>query len=227
MLLPPAGGGLLTLCPCSSVRSFSQETVLHKLLQRESFPRAPALQELSQHGSLPRGAGLDEQAALVWAPHGVTASFRHPPAPAWGPFSMGYRWRSAPLWPPWTTGEQPASPWSSSGVVREGSLLRHFGHLLPPFLLHGPWCLQSCFSHIVSLLFLTAVSPRVCFLPFLKYVIPEAPPPSLLGLALGSGRSVLEPAGTGFIKHRASFWQLLTEATAIAPLLPKPCRANP
>jgi len=50
-----SGGGLLTLCPCSSVRSLSQETVLHKLLQRESFPRAAALHKLPQRRSLPTG----------------------------------------------------------------------------------------------------------------------------------------------------------------------------
>jgi len=33
-----SGGGLLTLCPCSSVRSLSWETVLHKLLQQGFFP---------------------------------------------------------------------------------------------------------------------------------------------------------------------------------------------
>jgi len=114
-----SGGGILTLCPCSRVRSLSLETVLHKLLQRESFPWAAALHEMPQRGSLPRGAVLQEQAAPAWvphgsqalpanllqrgllspwghrswqepaparAPHGVTASFRHPSAPAWGPF---------------------------------------------------------------------------------------------------------------------------------------------
>jgi len=115
----PSGGGLLTLFPSSSMKSLSQETVVHKLLQLESFPRAAALHELPQRGSFPRGAVFQEQAAPAWvptgsqaltanllrrvllspwvcrswqepapvrAPHGVTASFRHPPAPAWGPF---------------------------------------------------------------------------------------------------------------------------------------------
>jgi len=48
-----SGGGLLTLCPCSSVRSLSRATVLHKLLQCVSFPWAAALHKLPQHGSLP------------------------------------------------------------------------------------------------------------------------------------------------------------------------------
>jgi len=69
----PSGGGLLTLCPCSSVRSFSWETVLQKLLQRESFPQAAALHKLPQRGSFPQGAVLQEQAAPAWVPHGVTS----------------------------------------------------------------------------------------------------------------------------------------------------------
>jgi len=81
-----SGGGLFTLCPCPSVRSLSRETVLHKLLQCESFPWAAALHELPQCGSFPRGAVLQEQAAPAWVPHRVKASFRHPPARAWGPF---------------------------------------------------------------------------------------------------------------------------------------------
>jgi len=52
-------------------------------------------------------------------------------------------------------------------------------------------------------------------------------PPLLIGLALASDGSVLAPAGTGFIRDGGSFLQLLTEATLIAPLLPKPCHANP
>jgi len=66
-------GGLLTLCPCSSVRSLSWETVLHKLLQRESFPW---------------GAVLQEQAAPAWVPCTVTSPASKP-APAWAPLSTG------------------------------------------------------------------------------------------------------------------------------------------
>jgi len=42
-------------------------------------------------------------------------------------------------------------------------------------------------------------------------------PLSLMGLALASSGSVLELAGTGSVRHGGSFWQLLTEATFIAP----------
>jgi len=189
---PPSssGGGLLTLCPCSRVRSLSQETVLHKLLQHESFPWAAALHELPQRGSLPQGAVLQEQADPVWvptesqalpenllqcgvlsawvhrswqepaparAPHGVTASCRHPPAPVWGATGGDLLHHG----PPWAAGGQPVSPWSSSRAASEGSLLRHLEHLLP-LLLH---CLQSCFSHIVSLLSLNCRFPHSFFLP--------------------------------------------------------------
>jgi len=111
--------------------------------------------------------------------------------------------------PPWTAGEQPASPWSSSQVAREGSLLRHFGHLLPPsyFTDLGVCRVVSLTSSRSSLS--TAVSLLRFFLPFLEYVITEALPPSLigLGLGLGSSGSVLEPASTGFIKRGRSFSQ--------------------
>jgi len=83
-----SGGGLLTLFPCSTVRSLSRETVLHKLLQCESFPRAAALHELPQRGSFPWSAVLQEQTAPVWVPHGVTSPARKP-APAWASLSTG------------------------------------------------------------------------------------------------------------------------------------------
>jgi len=114
-----SGGGLLTLLPCTSVRSLSRETVVHKLVQRESFPWAAALYKLPQGGSfhgvqsfrnrlLQHGSSTGSQAlpanllqhgllslrvhrscqepAPARAPHGVTASFGHPPALAWCPF---------------------------------------------------------------------------------------------------------------------------------------------
>ncbi|KAK4823971.1 hypothetical protein QYF61_008357 [Mycteria americana] len=63
-------GGLLTLFPCSSMGSLPRETVLHELLQHESFPWAAVLHELLQCGSLPRGAVLQEQTAPAWDPTG-------------------------------------------------------------------------------------------------------------------------------------------------------------
>jgi len=86
-------------------------------------------------------------------------------------------------------------------------------------------------GHLVSAeLFLShALTPHFWLLlvlcrvfPLLHCVIPEVLPPSLMGSALASGGSVLELSGTGSVGHRGSFWQLLTEATPVAPLLPKP-----
>lgn len=41
---------LFTLFPCSSVGSLPQDTVLHYLLQCESFPQAVVLYQVLQHG---------------------------------------------------------------------------------------------------------------------------------------------------------------------------------
>jgi len=70
------------------VRSLSWETVLHKLLQRGSFPWAAALHKLPQRGSFPRGAVLQAQAAPAWVPHRVTSPASRP-ALAWAPLSTG------------------------------------------------------------------------------------------------------------------------------------------
>lgn len=58
-------------------------------------------------------------------------------------------------------------------------------------------------------------------------LIPEALSPPLIGSALSNrGRPILEPAGTGSVRHRGNFQQLLSEALYTLPL-PKPCHANP
>jgi len=38
-----------------------------------------------------------------------------------------------------------------------------------------------------------------------------------MGSALANGGSTLEPGGTGSKGHGGGFWQLLTEATPVAP----------
>ena len=84
-------GGLLTLCPCSSVGSLPRETVLHELLQREAFPRAAVLHKLLQRGGSqllpanllhrgllsPRGHRPCQEPAPAGASHRATASFGH------------------------------------------------------------------------------------------------------------------------------------------------------
>jgi len=53
------------------------------------------------------------------------------------------------------------------------------------------------------------------------------PSSSVGSLLREGGGSVVELAGVGSVGHRGRFWQLLTEATPVAPLLPKPCHSNP
>ena len=48
----------------------------------------------------------------------------------------------------------------------------------------------------------------------------------LIVLALASSGSILELAGTGFIRHGGSFSQRLTEAPPTTEPLPKPCYQN-
>jgi len=123
-----SGGRLLTLCPCSSVKSLSRAIIFqdppqcgsfhsvqsfrNRLLQRGSPTGSQALPaSLLWHGLLsPQVHRCWQEPAPAQAPHGVTASFRHPPAPAWGlPRAAGGDLLHHE--PPWTAGGQPASPW--------------------------------------------------------------------------------------------------------------------
>jgi len=161
--------------------------------------------------------------APVRAIHRITASFRHPPALAWGP-PRAAGGNLLHCGPEWAAGRQPASPWSAPWAAGE-PLLRCLEHLLPSF------CTYLGVCRVVSLTYsrsshLSALAQQV-FFPILKYVITEALPLSLMGSALASSRSILEPARTGSVGHGGSFSQFLTEATPVAPLLPKPCHANP
>jgi len=142
--------------------------------------------------------------------------------------SMGYRWISAP-------------PWNSMDCRGTTCLTMVFitsckGRLSAPTFRAPPPPPPSSLTWVSAELFLShSLTPlsswlfhyRVFFLPFLNCVTTEVLPPLPIGLALASGRSVLEPASTGFNRHGGSFLQLLTEAAPIVPLLPKPCHANP
>lgn len=126
--------------------------------------------------------------------------------------------------PPCAPGGQSASLCPASWAAGK-SQLQYLEHLLP-LLLSWLWCLQSCFSHIFSVLTSLAAiaSPQQLFL--LKYVIPDILLPWLKVSGLASG--ILEPAGIVFARHGVSFHQLLKEeAIPVASLLPGPCRANP
>ena len=173
---------------------------------------------------LPWGAVLQEQAAPAWVSHGVTSPASKL-APGRGPFH-GYGWISDPSWTSmgcrWTTcltmdfitsckgrlsapvSRAPPLPPSSLSLVSAELLL---SHRLTPL----SWMSSHCSF----------------FLPLLKYIITETLPLLLIGLALASSGSFLESAGTGCIRLGGSFSHLLTEATPIAPPLPKPCHTNP
>ena len=220
--------GLQLFTNCLSVGpSHGMQSFRNRLLQCGSPTGSQALPaNLIRRGLLsPQVRRSWQEPAPVWDPHGITASFRHPPALAWGPFH-GYKWISAPLWT--------SMDCRGTACLTMVFITSCKGRLSAPTFRAPP--LSSFFtdlgvcrvvsitsSHSPSLPFLL----QRYFLPFLKYVITEALPLSLIVLTLGSGGSVLEPASTGFIKHRGSFLQLLTEATPIAPLLPKHCHTNP
>lgn len=191
---------LLTLFPCSTMGSLPWDAVLQELLQRGTFPWV-VLQECLQHGSHLQGTVHKEQTAPAWSLlHGpqllagccscsgspwAAASFRtYPPAVAWSP--------------PWAAGEQ-------RGCLH-GPLLQCLEHLFP-FLLHLHWCLQSFLS-----CFLIPLSHSCCraFLPFIKHVITEVLPASLMGSALASDGLLLELVGTVSYPTWGSSRSLLT-----------------
>ena len=157
--------------------------------------------------------------------YGLQGTRTHPPAAVQDAPQTAV-WLSAPLGCSMGCRGQPASPWSTSPAAGE-SVLRRLEHPLP-LLLHWLWCLQSCFSPIVSLLSPATIAVRQGFFALLKYIIPEELPLSLMGLALASGGSVLEPVGVGSIGHRGNLRQLLTEATPVAHPTTKtlPCKLN-
>ena len=195
---------------------------------------------------------LQAQAAPAWVPHGVTSPASKL-APAWAPLPTGPRIlpetcssMDSPqghslLWTSTCSGVGPhpgcrwrsAPPWTSMGCRGTACLTVIFitgcrgvsavaaGAPPPP---------PSSLTLVSAELFLTRIvtpsSHCRFFFPLLKHVIPEALPLSLMGSALASSRSILELAGIGSVRHGGSFWQVLTEATPLAPLLPKPCHAN-
>lgn len=177
--------------------------------------------------------------AHIWISHRVAGPYRNP-ASAWVPLFMGHKpsqrpppawaspgaaffhgcsgmkasqttvWISLPLWASmscrgstcvtivFTTG--------SGEKLFSSSVSTSFPHLL------WPWCCQSFFSHIYSVL-----SALQCCFTLLKCVITEVLPLSLMCSALASGMSILESAGNVSVQHTDNFWCLLTKATSEAP----------
>jgi len=210
-------------------------------------------------GSLPRGAVPQEQAAPAWvpmgsqalpanllrrgllsprghrswqepaparAPHGVTASFRNPPAPAWGHCHKLWVGICSTVGPHGLQG-QPAPPRSAPWL--QGNLCSGaWSTSCPPSAL--TWgSAELLLSHSLNLLSSWSCCCAVTF-SLLKYLIPEALPLSLMGLALASGRSVLEPAGVGFIGHgegSSSFSQKPPQQPPATKTLPGIPHADP
>jgi len=214
-----SGGGLLTLC--SSKGSLPWETVFHELLQRGSFPWAAVLHELLQCGSLPRGAVLQEQAAPAWVPRGVTSPASKPAAGSslhgatgpgrsllqrrlsmgsqppsgihllWrGDPSMGCRWRSAP---PWTSMHYRGTACLTIVFITSCRGISAPAPRAPPPPLSSLTSVSTGLFHIFSFLSLPAAAVAQQLFPLLKSVITEVLPLSLMGSALASSRSVLEP----------------------------------
>jgi len=129
--------------------------------------------------------------------------------------SMGCKWISAPLWTSIDCRRTACLTMVFSTGCRGISAPAPGAPPPPPSAL----TLVSAEWFHILLLFSPLLLPHslVLFPTLLNYVIPEALPASLMGSALASSGSVLEPADTGFVGHRGSFWQLLTEATPVVP----------
>lgn len=122
-----------------------------------------------------------------------------------------YRHSPAVLWhPPWTA-DGSLLPYGPPWAVRvphcglQGHLFWYLEELLF-LLLYWSGCLQGCFWHTLTPL--SGCSCADCS-PFPNCVIPVSLPPLLMGPAMTSSRSVLEPASIGSVRHR----KLLTEPT--------------
>lgn len=129
-------------------------------------------------------AGFTQVHSLIWASahSGV-----------W--FSVGCRWISPPVW----CSMGCRAPWIAPRAAGE-PLLRHLEDL--PSLLNRPWCLQSCCSHIFSLLSPPANAVEIemhQLLPFLKSITPEALSTLLMVLALASSRSSFKVSQLDYI----------------------------
>ena len=117
--------------------------------------------------------------------------------------STGCRWISAPPWISMGCRGNLSAPAPGAPPLLPSSLTLVSAELFLSHLL-TPLCHCNCYS------------PETSF-PFLKYVILEVLPLWLMGSALASSGSVLEPTGIDFIGHGGSFQQLLTEAMPMPP----------
>jgi len=155
---------------------------------------------LLQRGLLsPRVHRCWQEPAPAQAPHGVTASFRHPPAPAWGPFhglqveicsTMDLHRLQVNSLPHHGLHHEMQGKTRCSGISSTFS---------PSFFTDLGVCRFVSLTSSHSSLHCPFTA--IFFSPLLKYVITEVLSLSLMGLASARGGSILEPAGTGFIRH--------------------------
>jgi len=172
-------------------------------------------------GPFPWGAILHEQTAPAWVPHVVTSlpanllqcgllspqvrrSWQEP-APAWAYCRVTASFGHIHLL--WDGVPSRGCRWKSSVDFRGTACFtmafttgcRGISAPVPGAPAPPPSLILVSVSHILTLLWLQLHS----FSSFLKYVITEVLPPSLMSSALASSRSVLEPAGIGSIGHRS------------------------
>ena len=130
--------GLQLFTNCLSVApSHGVQCFRNRLLPRGSPTGSPALPaKRSGVGSSLHGSAAPARSLLQHgAPHSITASFRHPHAPAWGSLQRLQMDICSTVDLHGVQGDSLPHHGLSSRVAREGgSLLRHFGHLLPPLL---------------------------------------------------------------------------------------------
>jgi len=202
--------GLQFFTNCSSVGPFHRlQPSRKRTLQRGSPTGSEVLPaNLFQHGLLsPQVHMTCQEPAPAQALHGVTVSFRHPPALACSPLraASGYLLCCGP-------------PWAAGDSLPHRDSLPHHGlhHGLQENLCSSAWSTSSpsfftnlgvcrvVFSHTFSFLSSGCCSAAGFFV-LLKSVSTEALPPLLIGSPLAKGRSALELGGLGFTRHRGSF----------------------
>ena len=214
---------LLKFFCCSSMGSLPWETVLHALLQHGCFPQAVVLQERTALVWVPHGGQfLPENLLQCGLPSTGCRSCQEPP-PVWAPHGLQLPSGHIHLLKHGVLHGLQVDIFSTvvlhglqgDSLPHHGLLQRLQGNLVPgaphSLLLHRPWCLQSCFLHVFSLL------PPSCWTAVFTLSITQAEPVCPTGSALASSRSVFEPTGTGSVWHGGSSWCLLTEATSAAP----------
>lgn len=132
-------------------------------------------------------------------------------------------WMSASLWTSMGCRDAATSPYAAPWPAGQ-SLPWCLG---PSLVTDLGVCRVDCLIYSHSTLLWVQLLLHNNIFHLFKYVIAEVLSP-LGPLLAAAGWSILDSSGIGFVQHRGSFWQLLTEATPVVPLLlPKTCHTNP